>query len=92
MAKNCKINYESSVIEDYLYVPIKDKRNVNIRQHFEQCYNFIEDSRKRTNVLIHCKAGVSRSVSVLVAYIMKKFNYSLLDAYSLVKQANPQVI
>jgi protein-tyrosine phosphatase len=33
--------------------------------------------RKITSVLVHCYAGVSRSASVCIAYLMKKFNWSL---------------
>ncbi len=35
-------------------------------------------------VLVHCMAGVSRSASLVIAYIMAKSRLSMLDAYSLV--------
>lgn len=32
--------------------------------------------RKYTNVLVHCYAGVSRSVAIVCAYIMWKLNWN----------------
>ncbi len=32
--------------------------------------------RKFTNILIHCYAGVSRSVTIVCAYIMWKFKWN----------------
>jgi len=40
-------------------------------------------------VLVHCLAGISRSVSVTVAYLMSSMCLSLDDAYTLVKRRRP---
>jgi protein-tyrosine phosphatase len=41
---------------------------------FTPAYNFIEEERKRTNVLVHCAAGISRCSVILISYMMKKYN------------------
>lgn len=42
-------------------------------------------------VLVHCLAGVSRSVTVTLAYLMKTRTLSLNDAFTLVRDRKPDV-
>ena len=38
---------------------------------------------------MHCVAGVSRSPTIAIAYIMKRLPMSMLEAYQLVKARRP---
>lgn len=42
--------------------------------------------KSHTKCLVHCKMGVSRSASTVIAYAMKEFGWSLEKAYNFVKQ------
>ena len=42
-------------------------------------------------MLIHCGVGVSRSVAVFLAYLIKKHGYSLASAFSIAKRRRPIV-
>jgi len=42
----------------------------NIYRFFEEAYNFIKEGKI---VFVHCHAGVSRSASIVIAYLMKKY-------------------
>lgn len=41
------------------------------------------------NTLVHCVAGVSRSVSICLAYLMKHHDMSLKEAYKYVERRRP---
>ena len=52
----------------------------------------VDDARSRGGrVLVHCVAGISRSVTVTIAYIMQEFDLSLNDAFDFVKQRKSDV-
>lgn len=56
----------------------------NLSQYFEKVINFIEDHRTHSNVLVHCFAGVSRSATCVIAYLMKSFRWSYQKSFNYV--------
>ncbi|XP_052873467.1 uncharacterized protein DDB_G0271670 [Anopheles cruzii] len=80
----------------YLCVIAADKPDQNLSQYFSVCNDFIHSARlKEGNVLIHCLAGMSRSVTVAVAYIMASTTLSWKEALKVVRAgrsiANPNL-
>lgn len=76
----------------YLQIPITDHWSQDLYTHFPNAIKFIDEARsKGAGVLVHCLAGVSRSVTVTLAYIMFARTLSLNDAFSLVRARKPDV-
>ncbi|XP_055619153.1 tyrosine-protein phosphatase vhp-1 isoform X2 [Toxorhynchites rutilus septentrionalis] len=80
----------------YLCVMAADTPDQNLSQYFAVCNDFIHAARlKEGNVLIHCLAGMSRSVTVAVAYIMSVTPLSWKEALKVVRAgraiANPNL-
>eukprot|EP00798_Chlamydomonas_sp_ICE-L_P016100 gene16100-22242_t len=75
----------------YKHIPVVDLEEEDLVSFFEECINFIHEGRQKGAVLVHCAAGISRSASICIAYIMKMQSASLSDARATVKAARPQV-
>ncbi|CAH1426903.1 unnamed protein product [Lactuca virosa] len=69
----------------YKIVDVPDREHVNIAQFFDECFSFIEEAKRTGGVLVHCFVGRSRSVTIVVAYLMKKHGMSVSEALQLVK-------
>lgn len=70
----------------YLRLPLQDSDGAMIVPFFEQAYEFIHKAREQGHgVLVHCQQGVSRSPTIVVAYLMKELKVDLKVAYSKVK-------
>ncbi|KAE8293668.1 Dual specificity protein phosphatase 7 [Larimichthys crocea] len=76
----------------YKQIPISDHWSQNLSQFFPEAIAFIDEARsKQCGILVHCLAGISRSVTVTVAYLMQKLHLSLNDAYDFVKRKKSNI-
>ncbi|XP_045779835.1 dual specificity protein phosphatase 22-like [Maniola jurtina] len=70
----------------YLFIRAHDSPSTNLLSYFPMSNSFIEDGLRKGNVLVHCHYGVSRSATLIIAYIMQKYKMSFERAYSFVRQ------
>ena len=80
----------------YLRCKILDDVYTDIDQYFDKCIIFIDNALKQdvnNRVLVHCVAGISRSSSIIIAYLMKmkniKFDIALEYTQNKRKIVNP---
>lgn len=69
-----------------LCIRINDDYSAVIRPYFEEAHEFINKAiNSGENILIHCYAGISRSATIVISYIMKKYKMTNDDAYIFVR-------
>ena len=71
---------------------IDDYQEQNIVSIFNPCFSFINEGiYGGGNVLVHCYAGISRSSTIVIGYLMYQFGMSLNDSLNRVKSKRPIV-
>ncbi|XP_008280501.1 dual specificity protein phosphatase 18-like [Stegastes partitus] len=77
---------------DYIHIPVPDSPLSPLRDHFDEVADKIQTTAERGGrTLVHCRAGVSRSAALCMAYLVKHRGVSLLEAHSWVKSCRPVV-
>jgi len=68
-------------------VNVLDAPFVNLKHHFQGCIGFIKEAiTSGGSVLVHCYAGVSRSATIVIAYLMQEMAMTFNDAFQHVKR------
>lgn len=74
----------------YKFIKMLDLNQTDLHKYLPDCVNFIDNSLScKENVLVHCNAGVSRSASVVISYLILRQKLSFESAYEIVKKARP---
>jgi dual specificity MAP kinase phosphatase len=85
------LHFESDGIK-YRRLSAVDNSNQNLRQYFDDAIRFIDEVYSNGGrVMIHCQAGVSRSSTITIAYVMARSQLGMLDAFRFVKSRRPIV-
>ncbi|XP_060076248.1 dual specificity protein phosphatase 14-like [Ylistrum balloti] len=91
---NCTLeipNLNLPTIES-IQIHVEDAPHARLCVYFDRCADKINQVRHRGGrTLVHCVAGVSRSASLCIAYLMKYHRMKLSDAYHHVKKRRPVI-
>ncbi|KAG8180241.1 hypothetical protein JTE90_017642 [Oedothorax gibbosus] len=81
---NCSLLVPNYEIEAFRYVPItiEDNEKADISQFFEEVSCIIhEEHAAGGRTLVYCVAGISRSATLCIAYLMKYQDMTLRNAF-----------
>eukprot|EP00668_Euglena_longa_P043523 GGOE01057944.1.p2 GENE.GGOE01057944.1~~GGOE01057944.1.p2 ORF type:complete len:149 (-),score=25.88 GGOE01057944.1:524-970(-) len=71
----------------YLKLDLEDNADTPIGEYFQQTYMFIEEARAQSHkVLVHCRRGISRSATIVIAYVMRHNQKTFDEAFDYVKR------
>lgn len=71
----------------YLNIRVLDVDEADLLKEFDRAFKFIAEAKEQgSSCLVHCKMGVSRSASTVIAYVMKERNMGRDEALQFVKE------
>eukprot|EP01125_Pyxidicula_operculata_P016612 TRINITY_DN5742_c0_g1_i1.p1 TRINITY_DN5742_c0_g1~~TRINITY_DN5742_c0_g1_i1.p1 ORF type:complete len:315 (-),score=87.19 TRINITY_DN5742_c0_g1_i1:87-965(-) len=88
------INYVKFPGITYKTIEIYDLPESKIKDNFQEAFQFMNDAmiNNSSGVLVHCNAGVSRSATVVIAYMMKHNGFKTFkEAHDLVKSIKKDI-
>jgi dual specificity phosphatase 12 len=74
---------------NYKQLPLEDSLEQNLTNYLSDALAYIENAEGK--VLVHCAAGISRSGSIIVAYLMKKNNTGFDTALSMARNKSSRI-
>ena len=87
VAEDAKIRLNNSKIAIHKY-NLQDSHECNISLYFDEISDLIH---KQDVVLVNCVAGISRSASFVIAYLMKYYEMNLEDAFLYVRKRRNRI-
>ncbi|CAG0880182.1 unnamed protein product [Cyprideis torosa] len=75
---------------NFLRIPVHDSCNEKLTPHFSRIFDFLDKAQESGGcVLVHCHAGISRSPTVTIAYVMKRLHLTSEEGFRYVKSKRP---
>ena len=61
-----------------------------ISHYFDRVHEYLNSDEEEKRILFHCRMGVSRSATLLIAFLMKQHDMVLREAFDAVKNRRPK--
>lgn len=85
VSANCPNHFEEHF--QYKSIPVEDSHKADISSWFNVAIDFIDSVKNAGGrVFVHCQAGISRSATICLAYLMRTNRVKLDEAFEFVKQ------
>ena len=92
---NCAIECKNKTLPksiNELHLDVRDEPEFNIIKYFDKSNAFINKVRTEGgSILVHCKMGLSRSPSFIIAFLIKYYGFTVDSAISFLKRKRPYV-
>jgi len=91
---NLILGIDSIYPDDFIYknIPARDVARQDLSQYFLECVQFMDEAIKNGGkVLVHCSQGISRSATIVIAYLIKIEGYTFEDALEFTKSKRDMV-
>merc|ERR1712117_551427 len=69
-----------------IHIAVEDREGVDLSEYLDAGADFIKGGVTDGTCLVHCVSGVSRSVTFLIAYLIKHCEMNYDDALNLVQE------
>lgn len=72
---------------------MEDKEDVLLKDRLIETIKFINSALENPSnrVLVHCNLGISRSTTLILAYLMKTYQATLYEAFKFLRHRRPIV-
>ncbi|CAF2616562.1 unnamed protein product [Rotaria sp. Silwood2] len=90
----CDLRLGQTIHDNFnvVHIPMPDEPRTNIKQHFDRTNELLHGFyEKKERCLVHCAAGVSRSATIVLAYLMKYHHNTLKEAFFFLIEKRPQI-
>jgi protein-tyrosine phosphatase len=67
-------------VQHHKWIDIEDIEDESIYPFLEEAHSYIKQNLEKHNVLVHCQMGISRSSSLVIAFLMKEYGISFKKA------------
>ncbi|XP_034266755.1 dual specificity protein phosphatase 4 isoform X2 [Pantherophis guttatus] len=85
VSSDCPNHFEGHF--QYKCIPVEDNHKTDISSWFMEAIEYIDAVKVcHGRVLVHCQAGISRSATICLAYLIMKKRVKLEEAFEFVKQ------
>jgi len=74
---------------NYKVLKVDDHDEQDLSMYFSECRAFIEEGRKSGGILVHCAAGISRSATMVIMYVMTMQKLRMQQAFDYVCARRP---
>ena len=75
----------------YKKIEVLDIPSTDLRPYFPEINKFIKDALDTENgrILVHCRAGVSRSASAIISFLISEKGLTYAEAFRITKAQRP---